>query len=156
MYSPSIRSQLACRYLASTPQFLYCLLIPTEVLMRKVLTTAAVALFAISTLSAVSAAPASAAVVKNGQSCKTLNAKTSYVVKGSKYQYSCVKNPYYLKTKLTWTVAECLTAIKEETTSRSDMATQRAAGLDAATLGTYQLLVDMSVDLRKLACARGV
>ena len=124
--------------------------------MRKVLTTAAVALFAISTLSAVSAAPASAAMVKNGQSCKKLNAKTSYTFKGDRYTYTCRKNPYYLKTKLTWTVAECLTAIKEESASRKEMATQRAAGLDASTLGTYQLLVDMSVDLRKLACARGV
>jgi hypothetical protein len=124
--------------------------------MRKVLTAAAVALFAISTLSAVSAAPASAATVKNGQSCKKLNAKTSYTFKGDRYTYTCQKNPYYLKTKLTWTVAECLTAIKEESASRKEMAAQRAAGLDASTLGTYQLLVDMSVDLRKLACARGV
>jgi hypothetical protein len=124
--------------------------------MRKVLTTAAVAHFAISTLSAVSAAPASAAMVKNGQSCKKLNAKTSYTFKGDRYTYTCRKNPYYLKTKLTWTVAECITAIKEESASRKEMATQRAAGLDASTLGTYQLLVNMSVDLRKLACARGV
>ena len=124
--------------------------------MRKVLTTAAVALFAISTLSAISAAPANAAVVKNGQSCKKLNAKTSYTFKGERYTYTCQKNPYYLKTKLTWTVAECITAIKEEATSRKDLATQKAAGLDATTLGTYQLLVDMAVDLRVLACARGV
>ena len=124
--------------------------------MRKVLTTAAVALFAISTLSAISAAPASAAMVKNGQSCKKLNAKTSYVFKGDRYTYTCQKNPYYLKTKLTWTVAECITAIREERTARTDLATQRAAGLDASTLGTYQLLVDMAVDLRDLACARGV
>ena len=124
--------------------------------MRKVLTTAAIALFAISTLSAISAAPASAAMVKNGQSCKKLNAKTSYTFKGDRYTYTCQKNPYYLKTRLTWTVAECITAIKEESTARRDLATQRAAGLDASTLGTYQLLVDMAVDLRDLACARGV
>jgi hypothetical protein len=124
--------------------------------MRKVLTTAAVALFAISTLSAISAAPASAAMVKNGQSCKKLNAKTSYTFKGDRYTYTCQKNPYYLKTKLTWTVAECITAIREERTARTELATQRAAGLEASTLGTYQLLVDMAVDLRDLACARGV
>jgi hypothetical protein len=124
--------------------------------MRKVLTTAAVALFAISTLSAVSAAPASAAMVKNGQLCKKLNAKTSYTFKGDRYTYTCRKNPYYLKTRLTWTVAECITAINEERASRKDLTTQRAAGLDASTLGTYQLLVDMAVDLRKLACSRGV
>ena len=124
--------------------------------MRKVLTTAAVALFAISTLSAVSAAPASAAQVKNGQSCKKLNAKTSYMFKGDRYRYSCIKNPYYKKNSLTWTVAECRTAIKEEAASKKDLAAQRAAGLDASTLGTYQLLVDMAVDLRDLACARGV
>jgi hypothetical protein len=124
--------------------------------MRKVLTTAAVALFAISTLSAVSAAPANAVMVKNGTSCKKLNAKTSYTYKGDRYTYTCQKNPYVNKTKLTWTVAECVTAIKEERTSRTDLAAQRAAGLDAATLGTYQLLVDMAVDLRDLACARGV
>ncbi|CAB4657538.1 unannotated protein [freshwater metagenome] len=124
--------------------------------MRKVLTTAAVALFAISTLSAISAVPASAAMVKNGQSCKKLNAKTSYMFKGDRYQYTCRKNPYYLKTKLTWTVQECITAISEESAARRDLAAQRAAGLDAGTLGTYQLLVDMAVDLRDLACARGV
>ena len=127
-----------------------------EVLMRKVITTAAIALFAISTLSAVSAAPASAAMVKNGTSCKKLNAKTSYTYKGDRYTYTCRKNPYVNKTRLTWTVAECITAIKEEATSRKDLAAQRAAGLDASTLGTYQLLVDMAVDLRDLACARGV
>ena len=124
--------------------------------MRKVLTTAAVTLFAISTLSAISTAPANATVVKNGQSCKKLNAKTSYTFKGDRYTYTCQKNTYYLKTRLTWTVAECVTAIKEEATSRRDLAAQRAAGLDATTLGTYQLLVDMAVDLRVLACARGV
>jgi hypothetical protein len=124
--------------------------------MRKVLTTAAVALFAISTLSAVSAAPASAAMVKNGQLCKKLNAKTSYKFKGDTYRYTCQKNPYVNKTRLTWTVAECVTAIREERTSRAALAAQRAAGLDASTLGTYQLLVDMAVDLRDLACARGV
>jgi hypothetical protein len=53
-------------------------------------------------------------------------------------------------------VAECITAIREERTARADLATQRAAGLEASTLGTYQLLVDMAVDLRDLACARGV
>lgn len=124
--------------------------------MRKVITTAAIALFAISTLSAVSAAPASAAMVKNGTSCKKLNAKTSYTYKGDRYTYTCRKNPYVNKTRLTWTVAECITAIKEEATSRKDLAAQRAAGLDASTLDTYQLLVDMAVDLRDLACARGV
>jgi hypothetical protein len=124
--------------------------------MRKVLTTAAVAFFAISTLSAVAAAPASAAMVKNGQSCTKLNAKTSYMFKGDRYTYTCRKNPYFQKTRLTWTVAECVTAIKEEAASRKDFATQSAAGLDASTLGTYQLLIDMAVDLRKLACARGV
>ena len=124
--------------------------------MRKVLSAAAVAVLTIATFSAISTAPANAAVVKNGQSCKKLNAKTSYTVKKTKFEYSCVKNPYLFKTRLTWTVKECLTAIKEEKTSRKDMATQKAAGLDEATLGTYQLLVDMAVDLRDLACARGV
>jgi hypothetical protein len=124
--------------------------------MRKVLTTAAVALFAISTLSAVSTAPANAAVVKNGQSCKKLNAKTSYLVKGTKFQYTCTKNPYYLKTKLTWTIKECLTAIKEESASKADLAVQKAAGMTGSTIDTYQLLIDMSVDLRKMACKRGV
>jgi len=122
--------------------------------MRKVLTTAAVALFAISTLSAVSAAPASAAIVKGGQSCKKLNAKTSFKFKGSTYQYRCVKNPYYLKTRLTWTMQECLDAIRNEAAERKSIAEQKAAGLDAATLGTWQLLLDTTIDVRKLACAR--
>jgi hypothetical protein len=122
--------------------------------MRKVLTTAAVALFAISTLSAISAAPASAAMVKGGQSCKKLNAKVSFKFKGDTYQYRCVKNPYYLKTRLTWTMQECLDAIRDEAAEKKALADQRAAGLDAATLGTWELLLDTTRDVRKLACAR--
>ena len=119
--------------------------------MRKVLTTAAVALFAISTLSALSAAPASAANVRGGQSCKKLNAKLTYVEKGNRYNYSCVKNPYYMKTRLTWTELDCLDAIKEDTKLRRELAIVKAAGGDTSLLadpGLTRFAIEM-------ACARG-
>ena len=128
--------------------------IPTEVIMlRKVLTVSVMALFL---GTSVVSAPAQAATIKSGQSCKPLNAKKTVTYKGSKYVYNCVKNPYYLKTKLTWTLQECLTAIKEEKTSKKDLATQKSAGGDPQVIDMYQQLLDMSVDLRKASCAKGI
>ena len=128
--------------------------IPTEVIMlRKVLTVSVMALFL---GTSVVSAPAQAATVKSGQSCKKLNAKTTVSFKGDKYVYNCVKNPYYLKTKLTWTLQECLTAIKEEKTSKADYTKQKSGGASADTLDMYQQLIDMAVELRKMSCAKGI
>ena len=128
--------------------------IPTEVIMlRKVLTVSVMALFL---GTSVVSAPAQAATVKSGQSCSKLNAKTTVTFKGSKYVYNCVKNPYYLKTKLTWTLAECLTAIKEEKSSKADLAAEKARDPQSTTADMYQQLLEMAVELRKTACAKGI
>ena len=128
--------------------------IPTEVFMlRKVLTVSVMALFL---GTSVVSAPAQAAAVKSGQSCSKLNAKTTVSFKGSKYVYNCVKNPYYKKTVKTWTLTECLTAIKEEKSSKADLAAQKLLGAETVMTDMYQQLVDMAVDLRKTACAKGI
>ena len=128
--------------------------IPTEVIMlRKVLTVSVMALFL---GTSVVSAPAQAATVKSGQSCKKLNAKTTVSFKGDKYVYNCVKNPYYLKTKLTWTLQECLTAIKEEKTSKKDLAAEKARNPLSSSAEMYQQLLDMAVELRKISCAKGI
>ena len=48
-------------------------------------------------------APAEAATIKNGVSCKKSGLKTKV---GSK-RYVCGKNPYVTPTKLTWMLASC-------------------------------------------------
>ncbi len=128
--------------------------IPTEVIMlRKVLTVSVMALFL---GTSVVSTPAQAATVKSGQSCKKLKAKTTVNYKGDKYVYNCVKNPYYLKTKLTWTLQECLTAIKEEKTSKADLAAEKARNPLSSSAEMYQQLLDMAVELRKISCAKGI
>ena len=128
--------------------------IPTEVIMlRKVLTVSVMALFL---GTSVVSAPAQAATVKSGQSCKKINAKTTVNYKGDKYVYNCVKNPYYLKTKLTWTLQECLTAIKEEKSSKAELAAEKARNPLSSSAEMYQQLLDMAVELRKMSCAKGI
>jgi hypothetical protein len=119
--------------------------------MRKVLTTAAVALFAISTLTAISAVPANAANIRGGDKCTRLNAKKTYVEKGNRYSYTCVKNPYLNKTRLTWTERDCLEAIKEDTRLRKDLAATKAAGGDISLLGDTSI-TRLAISM---ACARG-
>jgi len=128
--------------------------IPTEVIMlRKVLTVSVMALFL---GTSVVSTPAQAATVKSGQSCKKLKAKTTVNYKGDKYVYNCVKNPYYLKTKLTWTLQECLTAIKEEKSSKAELAAEKARNPLSSSAEMYQQLLDMAVELRKMSCAKGI
>ena len=122
-------------------------------MLRKVLTVSVMALFL---GTSVVSAPAQAATVKSGQSCSKLNAKTTVTFKGSKYVYNCVKNPYYKKTVKTWTLSECLTAIKEEKASKADLAAQRTDGAADQIIDMYSQLVEMSVDLRKASCAKGI
>lgn len=124
--------------------------------MRKVLTTAAVALFAISTLSAVSAAPASAAMVESGQSCKKLNTTKRYTVDGERFVYKCVKNQYYKKTRLTWTLQECLDGIKNEKATRAELARQKTAGAGSDIITNLESSLDYDIDYRKMACAPGL
>ena len=121
-------------------------------MLRKVLTASVAALFL--TSSVVIASPASAATVKSGQSCKTTNATTKVKFKGDTYVYKCVKNPMYQKTKLTWTLQECLTAIKELNTAKKDLAAAKASGNPA--VDSYQQLYDMSKELADMSCAKGI
>ena len=120
-------------------------------MLRKVLTASIAALFL--TSSAIIASPASAATVKSGQSCKKVNATNKVKFKGDTYVYKCVKNPLYKKTKLTWTLQECLTAIKELAQANKDVAAAKASGSPA---GTYEELASMSKDLADMACEKGI
>jgi len=122
-------------------------------MLRKVLTVSVMALFL---GTSVVSTPAQAATVKSGQSCKKLKAKTTVNYKGDKYVYNCVKNPYYLKTKLTWTLQECLTAIKEEKSSKAELAAEKARNPLSSSAEMYQQLLDMAVELRKMSCAKGI
>ena len=122
-------------------------------MLRKVLTVSVMALFLGTSVVSV---PAQAAAVKSGQSCSKINAKTTVTFKGSKYVYNCVKNPYYLKTKLTWTLQECLTAIKEEKSSKAELAAEKARNPLSSSAEMYQQLLDMAVELRKMSCAKGI
>ena len=121
-------------------------------MLRKVMTASIAVLFL--TSSALIASPANAATVKSGQSCKKTNASTKIRYKGDTYVYKCVKNPLYKKTKLTWTLQECITAIKELAAAKVDLEAAKASG--SASAGSYQELVDMSQDLADMSCAKGI
>jgi hypothetical protein len=121
-------------------------------MLRKALTVSIAALFL--TSSALIASPANAASVKSGQSCKKVNTTTKVKFQGDTYVYKCVKNPMYKKTSLTWTLAECLTAIKELATAKRDLATAKASG--SASVDSYQQLADMSKELADMSCAKGI
>ena len=101
-------------------------------MLRKALTVSIAALFL--TSSALIASPANAASVKGGQSCTKVNSKKLVKYAGETYIYKCVKNPLYKKTKLTWTLEECLVAIASYKASRDEL----------------------SKELRDLSCAPGV
>jgi hypothetical protein len=121
-------------------------------MLRKVLTVSIAALFL--TSSALTASPANAASVKSGQSCKKVNTTTKVKFKGDTYVYKCVKNPLYKKTSLTWTLAECLTAIKELKKAKTDLDTAKASA--NPSVDTYQQLYDMSKDLADMSCDSGI
>jgi len=120
-------------------------------MLRKALTVSIAVLFL--TSSALIASPANAASVKSGQSCKKVNTTTKVKFKGDTYVYKCVKNPLYKKTKLTWTLAECLTAIKELAQAKKDLADAKTSG---ASVDSYQQLYDMSKDLADMSCDSGI
>jgi hypothetical protein len=106
------------------------------------------------TSSALIASPANAAAVKSGQSCKKVNATNKVKFKGSTYVYKCVKNPLYKKTSLTWTLAECLTAIKELRKAKTDLDTAKASA--NPSVDTFQQLYDLSKDLADMSCDKGI
>ena len=121
-------------------------------MLRKALTFSVAVLFL--TASALIASPANAASVKSGQSCKKVNTTTKVTFQGDTYVYKCVKNPLYKKTSLTWTLQECLTAIKELAAAKKDLATAKANS--SSSTDSYQQLADMSKELADMSCAKGI
>ena len=99
-------------------------------------------------------APSSAASIKSGVACTKLNAKVTVKFSGDTYIYNCVKNPLYKKTKLTWTLKECLDAIKDYNTSLASINATKAAGGTPTSTDTQ--LLSMAKDLRNMSCQAGV
>ena len=121
--------------------------------MRKVIATATLGLFLASGFMATPAQAAYNKKIVNGVSCKKLNSTTKG--KGNE-TYKCVKNPYYKKTTLTWTWAECLNAQKSLLgfkKAHNDMITLGASAMDVMS---DQDFIDGWTDATKDACARGV
>ncbi len=100
---------------------------------RKVTLALTAAILVAGSITAITAAPASAATkISNGVACKKVNATT----KVGGYSYRCAKNTMVKNSKLTWLSVECLSAIKgynaavKARTDLADVAAQTAA-LDA-------------------------
>ena len=95
----------------------------------------ALLVLAISSLiaTALTALPASAATaIKSGQSCSTVNAVKRVNSKGEITRYTCMKNPFFRKNRLTWTWVECADAIKmyRDQKARNDAKVASGAALD--------------------------
>lgn len=101
-----------------------------------------------------SIAPSNAATIKSGVACTKLNAKVTIKFSGDSYVYNCVKNPLYKKTKLTWTLKECLDAIKDYNNSLKAVNATKAAGGTPTSTDTQ--LLGMAKDLRDMSCQAGV
>ena len=98
--------------------------------------------------------PSSAASVKSGASCSKVNTIKKVNYQGDTYIYQCVKNPRYKKTKLTWTLQECLDAIKDyNSTLAAINATKASGGTPSATDTT---LLDTAKQLRDMSCQAGI
>lgn len=65
-----------------------------------------------SSLISIFAVPAPATALESGQSCSKKNQVKKVKFSGETYTYKCVKNPLYKKTRLTWTLDECILAIR--------------------------------------------
>ena len=99
--------------------------------------------------------PANAATtIKSGQACSKENAIKRVKYKGETYVYNCVKNPRYKKTTLTWTLEECLAAIKDFNESKARIDALVAAGGTASTIDTE--LLGLARQLRNMSCKPGV
>ena len=91
--------------------------------------------------------------IVNGVSCSKTNATTKG--KGNE-SYKCVKNPYFQKTRMTWTWTECLNAQKSLVTFRNEHNALIAAGAGAVDVASSQEFLNGWGDATKQACARGV
>jgi len=101
-------------------------------------------------------APAEAATIKNGVSCKKSGLKTKV---GSK-RYVCEKNPYVTPTKLTWMLASCPDAYdlyveaKDQYDIFKDILSASPEGL--AELGNLQKSMDsLDVLMKTKVCKKG-
>ena len=101
------------------------------------------------------ALPASAATtVKSGQICSKVNLVKKVWFSGETYVYKCVKNPMYKKTRLTWTLQECLTAISDYKKAKTAIDSAKAAGNNPSEIDTQ--LFSMAKDLRDMSCDPGI
>jgi hypothetical protein len=121
--------------------------------MRKVFTVLAAGLVLSSSLAIVPAHAAANSKIVNGVACTAVNKKI--VGKGSE-SYICSKNPYYLKTKLTWTWIECINAQKQLAYFKASHAAMVASGASAADLKSDQDFVDSYKSSTGDACKKGV
>ena len=122
-----------------------------EVSMRKALATVTIGLFLASGLVTTPAHAGNNKIV-NGVSCSKLNATTKG--KGNA-TYKCAKNPYYKKTKTTWTWVECLGAYKSLKEFKAEHKALVASGASADDILSSQDFIDGWVDATKDACQRG-
>lgn len=114
----------------------------------------ALLVLAISSLfaTALTALPASAATaIRSGQNCSKADAVRNVKFKGDTYVYKCVKNPRYKATRLTWTLEECLTAIKDFADAQA-----RITALGAAATSTDTELLGLARQLRNMSCKAGI
>ena len=103
------------------------------------------------------AAPANAAMVKNGVNCAKAGATTKVGTK----TYRCAKNPYVKPTRNTWTLRGCLTAYamwkdaKEQYADWIDLA--KLAGAEGQkTMDELQAsITDLEATMKDVACKRG-
>ena len=121
--------------------------------MRKVLTIAAAGLFLTSSMAIVPAHAAGNSKIVNGVACTVINKKIAG--KGNE-SYICSKNPYYLKTKLTWTWDACIQAQKQRASFKASHAAMVASGASAADLKSDQDYVDSFKSATGDACKKGV
>ena len=93
-----------------------------------------------SSLISIFAVPAPASALESGQSCSKKNQVKKVKYSGETYSYKCVKNPMYKKTRLTWTLDECILAVRNY-----NRFTDKTS-LEATT----------TKDLRDIACQSGI
>ena len=124
---------------------------------RKVTLALTAAILVAGSITAITAAPASAATkISNGVACKKVNATT----KVGGYSYRCAKNTMVKNSKLTWLSVECLSAIKgynaavKARTDLADVAAQTAA-LDAELASANASLTNTRAALDAAKFQRG-
>lgn len=93
----------------------------------------------------------SAAPIRSGMNCSKADAVRSVKFQGETYVYKCAKNPRYKKTRLTWTLEECLAAIKDY---KENLARINAMGASATSLDTD--LLGLAKQLRNMSCKAGI